>query len=237
MKRNFGRHLTVRQKNLIDKFIKDNFNNIRKGEYYPIDVKYPEFVDVLNNIHVYENLPTDVERYIEDKLSKITRVGLGNPYLDMADRMKEDIEKYATEDEKKILTKQLTEAKNEKGKTRKVDNPYEIYNQGDWEWRVLKHYQTADKEKTNPYARVFCAVKSPYTHNRWEYGDTYCNEIPGYKYEGGPTTKISELKPKTAKQIKLIQALGPETLDDEIVGEILDMTEEEIDAHLTELGI
>jgi hypothetical protein len=103
MKRNFGRHLTIRQKTLIDKFIRDNFNNIRKGEYYPIDDKYPEFMDTLNTIHCYENLPTDVERYIEDNLSKITRVGLGNPYLDMVDRMKEDIDKYATEDEKKIL--------------------------------------------------------------------------------------------------------------------------------------
>jgi hypothetical protein len=81
-------------------------------------------------------------------------------------------------------SKEITEAANPKGKTRKVDDPYETYyGAGDWEWRVLKHYQTADKERQNPYARVFCAVKSPFTFGSWEYGDTYCKDIPGYEYE------------------------------------------------------
>jgi hypothetical protein len=69
--------------------------------------------------------------------------------------------------------------KNEKGKAREVDNPYEIYKNGDWEWRVLKHYQSPEAEAKNPYARVFCAVKSPMTYGSWEYGDTYIKDIIG----------------------------------------------------------
>ena len=67
--------------------------------------------------------------------------------------------------------------KNTCGKTREVDNPYEIWKAGDWEWRILKKYQNPDNEKKNPYARWFCAVRSPFTHGSWEYGDTYINDI------------------------------------------------------------
>jgi hypothetical protein len=70
--------------------------------------------------------------------------------------------------------------KNTMGKTRKVDNPYEIYRSDylpNWEWRVLKKYQSPEKEKENPYARWFCAVKSPMTYGDWEYGDTYVKDI------------------------------------------------------------
>ena len=59
-------------------------------------------------------------------------------------------------------------------KTRKVDNPYMIYSAGDWEWRILKSYQ---KDNTKPYARAFCAVKSPHTYGGYEYGDVYWSEI------------------------------------------------------------
>ena len=69
--------------------------------------------------------------------------------------------------------------KNECGKTRKVDNPYEVWKYGDWEWRVLKKWQTPDKEKTNQYARWFCAVKSPMTYGGYEYGDVYVRDITG----------------------------------------------------------
>jgi hypothetical protein len=65
------------------------------------------------------------------------------------------------------------------GKTRKVDDPYFTYKLGDWEWRVLKTYQTPDNESKNDYARWFCAVKSPYTYDSWEYGDTYISDITG----------------------------------------------------------
>lgn len=69
--------------------------------------------------------------------------------------------------------------KNECGKTRKVDNPYEVWEttDGSWQWRVLKKYQSEEKEATNPYARWFCAVKSPYTFGQFEYGDVYVQEI------------------------------------------------------------
>ena len=70
--------------------------------------------------------------------------------------------------------------KNLKAKTRKVEDPYEIYTDPrlpNWEWRVLKHYQTPENEKKNPYARVFCAVKSSATFDSWEYGDTYLTDL------------------------------------------------------------
>jgi hypothetical protein len=70
--------------------------------------------------------------------------------------------------------------KNLCGKTRKVDNPYETYRSyilPNWEWRVLKKYQSPENEKKNPYTRWFCAVKSPYTYGSWEYGDTYIKDI------------------------------------------------------------
>lgn len=69
--------------------------------------------------------------------------------------------------------------KNECGKTRKVDQPYEIWQtlDGSWEWRVLKKYQSPENEAKNPYAKWFCAVKSPYTMGSWEYGDTYASEV------------------------------------------------------------
>ena len=72
--------------------------------------------------------------------------------------------------------------KNECGKTRDVDDPYEIWeNSSDgFTWHVLKKYQRPDKEAENPYARWFVAAKSPYTYGSWEMGDTYVSEIKEY---------------------------------------------------------
>ena len=69
--------------------------------------------------------------------------------------------------------------KNECGKMRKVDNPYEVWQSfdGTWTWNVLKKYQAPENEAKNPYARWFCAVKSPFTYGSFEYGDTYVHEI------------------------------------------------------------
>lgn len=69
--------------------------------------------------------------------------------------------------------------KNECGKTRKVNEPYEIwYIPGTvWEWRVLKKWQAPDKEAKNQYARWFCAVKGDGTFGGYDMGDTYVNEI------------------------------------------------------------
>jgi len=68
-------------------------------------------------------------------------------------------------------------AKNECGKTRPIDNPYEIWVSGDWQWRVLKKYQSPENEKKNQYARWLCAVKSPYTYGIFETGDTYIKDV------------------------------------------------------------
>jgi hypothetical protein len=69
--------------------------------------------------------------------------------------------------------------KNECGKTRDVENPYETWvnRESGWEWRVLKKYQRPDKEAANPYARWFVAVKSPFTYGSYDYGDTYVSDI------------------------------------------------------------
>ncbi len=70
--------------------------------------------------------------------------------------------------------------KNECNKERKVDNPYQVFRSDllpNWEWRVLKKYQNEENEKKNPYARWFCAVKSPMTYGAWEYGDVYVRDI------------------------------------------------------------
>lgn len=74
---------------------------------------------------------------------------------------------------------------NECGKTRKVNNPYEIWISADarWEWRVLKKYQSPEKEADNTYARWFCAVKSPMTYDGYDMGDVYVNDIKANAYK------------------------------------------------------
>ena len=69
--------------------------------------------------------------------------------------------------------------KNLCGKTRPVDNPYEIWKSfdGTWIWKVLKKYQKPSKEELNRYARWFCAVSSPYTHGTYDLGDVYVTDI------------------------------------------------------------
>lgn len=88
--------------------------------------------------------------------------------------------------------------KNLCGKARKLDNPYEIWRVGDWEWRVLKKYQTPENEAKNPYARWFCAVKSPMTFGGWDMGDTYVVDIKRvaqkvYHFETDTPEKLAEL--------------------------------------------
>ena len=69
-------------------------------------------------------------------------------------------------------------SKNECGKMRDKENPYEVWrNNSGWEWRILKKYQKPELEAKNPYARWFCAVKSPYTWGSHELGDVYVSEI------------------------------------------------------------
>jgi hypothetical protein len=66
-------------------------------------------------------------------------------------------------------------AKNLCAKTRDKNDPYEIWQRGDWEWRILKKLQADDSK---PYARAFCAVKSNFTYGEFELGDVY---IADYK--------------------------------------------------------
>ena len=72
--------------------------------------------------------------------------------------------------------------KNKCGKTRPVENPYEVWQSycGSWTWKVLKKYQKPSKEEENPYARWFCAVSSPYTYGSYDLGDVYVTEIKNH---------------------------------------------------------
>ena len=80
--------------------------------------------------------------------------------------------------------------KNECGKTRDVNNPYEIWKcrmnfgvEGGFddileiEYRVLKKYKSPKGEAEDPFARWYTAAKSEATFGSWEYGDTYIRDI------------------------------------------------------------
>jgi hypothetical protein len=61
-------------------------------------------------------------------------------------------------------------------KTRPANDPYEIWQAGNWTWYVLKKWQADDNK---PYARWFCLVKTPIVPEG-EYGDVYVSEIKGH---------------------------------------------------------
>ncbi len=68
--------------------------------------------------------------------------------------------------------------KNHALKQRLQDKPYEIWVSrdmlpGQWEWHVLKKWQTDDDKS---YARWFCLVKSPFVPEG-EMGDVYVKDI------------------------------------------------------------
>ena len=76
--------------------------------------------------------------------------------------------------------------KNECNKTRKLEDPYEVWECrmdmgfGDIiniEYRVLKKYKNPISESKDPFARWFTAAKSEATFGSWEYGDTYVRDI------------------------------------------------------------
>jgi hypothetical protein len=68
--------------------------------------------------------------------------------------------------------------KNECGKLRPQDQPYEVWKSvdGSWTWNVLKKYQSPEKEAANEYARWFCFVTSPFSPDG-DLGDVYVKEI------------------------------------------------------------
>ena len=76
--------------------------------------------------------------------------------------------------------------KNECGKTRKLEDPYEVWECrmdmgfGDIiniEYRILKKYKNPENEAKDPSARWFTAAKSDATFGNWEYGDMYAKDI------------------------------------------------------------
>ena len=72
--------------------------------------------------------------------------------------------------------------KNEKAKRRPVSDPYEVWkNHSGWTWKILKHYQSPDKEAANRFARVLAHVSSPFLP-QGEVGDVYLGTIKtGFK--------------------------------------------------------
>lgn len=66
--------------------------------------------------------------------------------------------------------------KNLCGKTRDVNNPYEVWSNGSWTWKVLKKYKSPESEAKDRFARWFCFVTSPMCPNG-EMGDVYISEI------------------------------------------------------------
>jgi hypothetical protein len=92
--------------------------------------------------------------------------------------------------------------KNLASKMRPLENPYEVWKSSDgWEWRVLKKYQSPDKEATNPYARWMCAVRSPMTQGSWDYGDTYVKDVMknAVKVQSGDFRNAEPPEPKLPK--------------------------------------
>ena len=87
-------------------------------------------------------------------------------------------------------------AKNLCGKSRSVENPYEVWSSpdGSWVWKVLKKYKSPEAEAKDPYARWFCAVSSPFTFGNYDLGDVYVREVkrnavlasPGSEAPGEP---------------------------------------------------
>ena len=70
-------------------------------------------------------------------------------------------------------------------KTRKLDNPYEVwkcklqlgFDVLEIEYRILKKYKNPENEAKDPSARWFTAAKSDATFGNWEYGDMYAKDI------------------------------------------------------------
>lgn len=91
--------------------------------------------------------------------------------------------------------------KNEQGKTRKVNEPYEVWVREEWVWRVLKKYQSPDNEAKNEYARWFCAVESPFTKPGYEMGDTYVSEITKFSSKMSEKEMTEYLKKNHWKEI------------------------------------
>lgn len=82
--------------------------------------------------------------------------------------------------------------KNPCGKQRTIENPYEAYESfdGSWLYLVLKKHSV----KENEFTRWYCAVRSPFTFGRFQYGDMYASSVK----QG--TRKLS-INPITGKKL------------------------------------
>lgn len=53
-----------------------------------------------------------------------------------------------------------------------------------WTWTIRKLYKNPANSLLDPFARAFCAVKSPCTYGPiGDLSDTYINDIPGLRSE------------------------------------------------------
>ncbi len=106
-----------------------------------------------------DHIRKDIEVINGEKLSKWTNQPEASTMVPITNN------KY-TEGTIKDLCVNLHILKNKFGKTVKVDSPYAIYKNEatNFEHRVLKTYQTKEKESKNPYARWYVASRSPYTY-------------------------------------------------------------------------
>ena len=107
---------------------------------------------------------------------------------------------------------------------RPKNDPYEIWRTSDfqpatpdtpcigWEWRVLKKYQTPEKEAANPYARWFCFVTSEFCP-QGELGDTYIGDIKNSAELVGPDTVVVSEHPTYRELLNAMKILTPEQLD------------------------
>jgi len=85
-------------------------------------------------------------------------------------------------------------AKNPCGKTVTPEHAYEVWASADetWLWFVLKKYKSPESEAKDPFARYSCAVQSPMTNGRFEYGDVYVAEV-----KNGNHRIVNPLQPLT----------------------------------------
>ena len=101
-------------------------------------------------------------------------------------------------------------AKNPCAKTVTPENAYQVWADASeqWKWFVLRKYQSPEHEALNPYSRWYCAVQSPMTNGRFDYGDVYASNV-----KGGNHLIANLLVPSTLQIVKktiVVQAVTDE---------------------------
>ncbi len=87
---------------------------------------------------------------------------------------------------------------------------YEVWASADekWKWFVLKKYTSPESEAKDPYARYYCAVQSPMTNGRFEYGDVYVQTVKnGNHMIANPLVSSTE---QEREQTLIVQAVTDE---------------------------